>query len=179
MKKDRQYKIDIFGLKIGSHDFSFEFDETIFENDEMSLTDLGKGTCEVSLNKKETLISMDFQIKGSIKLVCDRTLEPFDFELNISENLNLKYGEEFDDSRDDLWIIPDTQESINIESSIYEFVSVAVPMKKLHPKFENSEDEEGLEFVYSSEDEDPVIEEQSEVVDPRWEALKNIKNLEN
>ena len=179
MKKDRQYKIDIFGLKIGSHDFDFEFDETIFENDEMSLTDLGKGTCKVTLDKKETLISMDFEIKGSIQLVCDRSLDTFDFELNLNENITLKYGEEFDDSRDDLWIIPDTQESINIKSCIYEFVSVAVPMKKLHPKFEHAEEEEGLEFVYSSDDEEPIIEEKNEIVDPRWEALKNIKNLEN
>jgi uncharacterized metal-binding protein YceD (DUF177 family) len=179
MKQKKQYRIDIFGLKLGVHDFRFEFDKKIFENIENGVIESGHGTCNVTLDKKETLISIDFEIDGELGLICDRSLEPFDYPIGIKENLILKYGEEFDDSRDDIWVIPNVQESIDLEIIIYQYLSLAVPMKKLHPDFEGQDDEEGFELVYSSEADEPMKEESEETVDPRWAALKNIKNLEN
>ncbi|MEO9964624.1 MAG: DUF177 domain-containing protein [Reichenbachiella sp.] len=178
MKENRQYRIDIYGLKLGVHDFDFEFDKKLFENIEDSVIESGHGQCTVRLDKKETLISIDFKIEGVIELICDRSLESFDYSVQIEENLIVKYGEEFDDSRDDLLIITDTQESINVESFIYEYLTLAVPMKKVHPDFlDDDEDENEIAFVYTSEDEEIEDEKDSEVIDPRWAALKNIKDL--
>ncbi|WP_420582849.1 YceD family protein [Reichenbachiella sp.] len=179
MKENRQYKIDIFGLKIGVHEFDFEFDKKLFENIEDSVIESGHGKCTVVLDKKERLISMDFKIEGVIELICDRSLESFDFPVNIEENLIVKYGEEYDDSEDELLVIPDTQESLNVESNIYEYLTLAVPMKKIHPDFQDEEEDEEYELalVYSSEEEDTSSKEENEVIDPRWAALKNIKDL--
>lgn len=179
MKADRQYKIDIYGLKIGVHEFDFEFDNKLFENVEDSVIESGHGKCTVILDKKERLISMDFKIEGMIELICDRSLESFDYPIDIEENLIVKYGEEFDDSEDDLLVIPDTQESLNVASNIYEYLTLAVPMKKIHPDFQDEEDDEELEIalVYSSEDEETDEKEDNEAIDPRWAALKNIKDL--
>ncbi|MFY0625247.1 MAG: DUF177 domain-containing protein [Reichenbachiella sp.] len=179
MKANRNYKIDIFGLKIGAHDFDFYFDKTLFESIEDRLIESGQGECKVTLIKKETMIELLFQISGKINLTCDRSNEQFDYPLELTEKLILKYGEAFDDSRDDIWVIPGVQQSINIEQVLYEFLSLAVPMKKLHPRFQDEdEDEEGLEFVYSSEEESLEEEKKEENdTDPRWDALKNIKNL--
>ena len=82
-----------------------------------------------------------------------------------------------------MWVIPNSQESIDVKSFIYQYLSLAVPMKKLHPDFETDDDEEleELELVYSSEDESSEsddVEEENETVDPIWSALKGIKNLE-
>lgn len=180
MKANRQYKIDIYGLKIGVHEFDFEFDKTLFENIEDSVIESGHGKCTVTLDKKERLISIDFNIEGAIELICDRSLESFDYPINIKENLIVKYGEEFDDSRDDLLVIPDTQESLNVESNIYEYLTLAVPMKKIHPDFQDEEDDdEELEvaLVYTSEDEETDEKEDDDAIDPRWAALKKIKDL--
>ncbi len=177
MKRDKNFKIDIFGLRIGDHEYDFEFNDSLFEKIDDGLIESGQGDCKVTLTKKETMIELLFQISGKLELTCDRSLEKFDHPIALSEKLILKYGEEFDDSRDDIWVIPGTQQSINIEQPLYEYLSLAVPMKKLHPKY-IEENEEGLEFVYSSEEEsmeEDLKEEQS--TDPRWDALKNIKNL--
>lgn len=179
MKADKQYKIDIYGLKIGVHEFDFEFDKKLFENIEDSVIESGHGKCSVILDKKERLISMDFKIEGVIELICDRSLESFDYPIDIEENLIVKYGEEFDDSEDDLLVIPDTQESLNVESNIYEYLTLAVPMKKIHPDYQDEEDDEESEIalVYTSEDEETDEKEDNEAIDPRWAALKNIKDL--
>lgn len=182
MKGNKDFRIDIFGLKTGVHEFSFDFKETLFENQEDSLIENGQGTCDIELVKKDRLIEVNFDIHGSIKLTCDRSMEEFDYPISIQEQLILKYGEEFDDSEDDIWTIPSGQQSINIEKNIFDYLTLAVPMKKLHPRFEEEEedDEYELELVYSSDEEeveDTAPEE--EEIDPRWALLKKIKNKEN
>ncbi len=178
MKANRDFQIDIYGLKNGTHEYEFEFSPKLFENFENRLIDSGSGICRVELIKKETMMELNFSIEGSFELTCDRSTEKFDYPIRLSEHLIIKYGHEFDDSRDDYWVIPDTEQSINVEQVLYEYLTLAVPMKKLHPRFaEQEEDDEEEEWVYSSED----IEEEEEIedneVDPRWNALKNIKNL--
>ncbi|RJE70915.1 MULTISPECIES: DUF177 domain-containing protein [Reichenbachiella] len=183
MKGNKHFKIDIFGLKLGSHDFSFEFDKSLFEKNEDSVIEAGQGRCDIQLIKKERLIEVNFDISGTIVLLCDRSLESFDYPIDIQEQLILKYGEEFDDSQDDIWTIPDGQQSINVEKNIFDYLTLAVPMKKIHPKFEEEGDEDDeyeLELVYSSDVEEEETESTpEEEIDPRWALLKNIKNKEN
>ena len=176
MKVDKNYKIDIYGLKNGSHEYEFEFDQSLFENFENRLIDAGSGRCAVTLLKKDTLIELDFSITGTLELTCDRSMELFDHPIQLSEVLILKYGDVFDDSRDDFWIIPNTEQSINISHVLYEYLTLAVPMKKLHPKFQDEEDDQ-MELVYSSEDHIDESDNEENEVDPRWNALKNIKKL--
>ncbi|MFY0654311.1 MAG: DUF177 domain-containing protein [Cyclobacteriaceae bacterium] len=173
---ERAYNIDIYGLRLGGHDFQFQFDNDLFDNEEERLVENGQGTCNVTLDKSETLINLWFEINGEVELMCDRSMELFMYPLTLKERLILKYGEEFDDSNDEVWIIPDGLQTLNIKRNILEFLNVAIPMKRLHPKF-GDDDAEGMELVYTSEAE---VEEQesTEETDPRWEALKNIKNLE-
>ncbi|PTB92421.1 DUF177 domain-containing protein, partial [Marivirga lumbricoides] len=57
---------------------------------------------------------------------------------------------------------------------IYETIALEVPLKKIHPD-EELEDEESNEYIYIDDSLDSE-EEENEEVDPRWEALKNLKN---
>jgi uncharacterized protein len=60
---------------------------------------------------------------------------------------------------------------------LYEFIALAVPMKRLHPKFQ--QEDEGLDehengkIVYTSED--PNQEKKDDEIDPRWNILKKLK----
>lgn len=176
-KGERAYNIDIYGLRLGTHEFQFDFDADLFESEDEQIVDIGSGTCNVSLTKSETLITLLFRIKGEVELVCDRSMEVFMHSLELDERLILKYGEEFDDSNDDVWIIPPVLQSFNIKRNILEFINVAIPMKRLHPKF-GDDDAEGMELIYSSENEEGSNESQ-EKIDPRWAALQQLKNSKN
>ncbi|PIB34284.1 hypothetical protein BFP72_01975 [Reichenbachiella sp. 5M10] len=183
MKASKHFRIDIFGLKLGSHDFDFEFNEELFKKSEGSLIESGHGHCDIVLIKKERLIEVNFHITGTVELVCDRSMDTFDHPIDIEEQLILKYGEEFDDSQDEIWTIPNGQQSINVEKNIFDYLTLAVPMKKLHPRFEEEEDDEyELQLVYTSEEDEEETDEQDsneEEIDPRWALLKKIKNKEN
>ncbi|MDP4679434.1 MAG: DUF177 domain-containing protein [Cyclobacteriaceae bacterium] len=176
-KGERVYNIDLYGLRFGTHDFEFSFDSQLFDKQELMIVEKGQGSCNVTLEKSELLISLQFEIKGEVELTCDRSMENFLFPLELKERLILKYGEELDDTRDDVWIIPEGLQVFNVKNNILEFINVAIPMKRLHPRF-GEDDAEGLELVYSTENlsEDNNSEEE---IDPRWSALKELKNSKN
>jgi uncharacterized metal-binding protein YceD (DUF177 family) len=58
---------------------------------------------------------------------------------------------------------------------IYEFITLMVPMKKLHPRFQHEVEDENSEgkIVYTSEDPDKTNKEDE--IDPRWNILKKLK----
>ena len=82
----------------------------------------------------------------------------------------MKFGEEYDDSHEEVITIPLNDSAFNISQIIYEATMLSIPMKKISPNVTH-EDIELLEQF------SPKIEENDEhEVDPRWEALKKLKD---
>ena len=165
----KNYDIDISKLNLGQYDFQFPIDDTFFELFDYSLIDHGSLSALISLEKKTSFISLNFQIKGSIELVCDRSLEKFNHELIIDEEIVLKYGEEAKVISEEIEIITSNTQRINVANYLYEFISVSIPMKKLHPRF--ADESEKNQIIYSSNDETKESD-----TDPRWSELKKLKN---
>jgi uncharacterized protein len=176
-KGERAYNIDLFGLSLAAHEFHFSFSSQLFEDQELMIVENGHGSCNVILEKSETLITLQFEIKGEVELTCDRSLEKFMFPIDLKERLILKYGQELDDSNDDVWTIPEGLQVFNVKRNVLEFINVAVPMKRLHPKF-GEDDAEGMELIYTSESLSDGSSSEEEI-DPRWAALKELKNSKN
>jgi uncharacterized metal-binding protein YceD (DUF177 family) len=176
-----QYDIDIFKLANKQHEYHYQVDERFFSLFEQSPVEEGKLDVTILMDKQDNLISLDFDIRGSIRLECDRSLEKFDFPLQLQEKILYKYGEKEEELADDIYIITDNTQKINVAQFIYEFIGLAVPMRKLHPKYAEEDNPfvEG-EIIFSSStagQDDTSAEEQEEPADPRWNALKNLKNL--
>ena len=165
------YNIDIFNLSNNSHQYDFEFDDSFFELFEGSLVSKGNGKIDLVLLKSDSFIELKFEIAGKIELVCDRSLEPFWFELELKNRLLLKFGDDWEEISDEILMMPRSEATINVAQYIYEFIGVAIPMKKLHPKF-NDEDEFD-DFIYSSEDGE--VDSNKSNMDPRWKKLKDLK----
>jgi len=170
MKALKKYKIEIFGLKNGTHQIDISFDEEFFAEFENSLISKGKGTCDLELVKSDSMLTLIFNIEGSIELECDRSLELFDYPIAVEKSLIYKYGEEEQELSEDVYVIPKGTQEINIATFLYEMITLEIPMKKLHPKFQGDDKED--EVIFSSDEKE---EEKSNKVDPRWEALKKLK----
>ncbi|MEQ9405525.1 MAG: DUF177 domain-containing protein [Cyclobacteriaceae bacterium] len=169
MKNSRRYKIEIFGLSNDAHQFSFEYDESFFSEFENSLIIRGNGTCNVDLVKSDSMLDLTLKVTGFIELTCDRSLDTFDYPISFRQEIIYKYGDEEKELSENVFVVPKNTQEINISNFLYEYISLEVPMKKLHPRFENDEDSD--ELIYSSKEEN----ESTERTDPRWEALKKLK----
>ncbi len=170
MKDLKAYRIEIFGLSNSTHDFNFTYNDDFFNFFENSLVSKGKGACDVVLTKTDSMITLNLTISGSIELECDRSLELFDFPIHVEKEIIYKYGDEEKELSEDVFVILKGEQEINIATFMYESISLEIPMKKLHPKFQNDTDSD--EMIYVSEAEK---ESQEEGIDPRWEALKKLK----
>lgn len=169
----RDYSINIIGLSNKVHHFEYELKDPFFEEYGKEVISKGNFDAKVDLDKRETFIEVDFRIAGSAELICDRSLEPFEYPVKIDRKLIFKYGEEPKEISDEIIIITRDQESLNLGQFMYEFIVLAIPLKKIHPSLinesNNEEDEEG--FIYSTSTENDKKEE----IDPRWEKLKKLK----
>ena len=116
------------------------------------------------------MITVNLFIDGSVDLECDRSLEHFDYPISVNKEIIYKYGDEEKELSEDVFVILKGEQEINIASFLYESISLEIPMKKLHPKFQDDSDDN--EVIYKSEFTD---ESQEASTDPRWEALKKLK----
>jgi uncharacterized protein len=173
----RYFDIDIFNLANKDYQYEFEFDQQLFAAFSDNPFQKGKGVCKVALLKSEMMIVLTFDIIGSVELICDRSLEEFDYQLNFEEKMILKFGEEDVEVSESMAIIHKDTQKINMGHFIYEFIMLDIPMKKLHPKFEEDEekDEEDESLIYSSEDSDEDNDDENNDSDPRWDILKKLK----
>ncbi|WP_179471038.1 DUF177 domain-containing protein [Chryseobacterium sp. H1D6B] len=176
MDKLRNYDISFSGLKTGKHQFKFEIDKTFFQlfDTEQEFTN-PKIAVDVLLDKHTTFLEFEIETKGNIELVCDITNELFDYPFENHIKVLVKFGEEYDDSEEDVITIPANDHAFNASQLIYETVILSVPMKKVSPNI-SDEDLEILEKFSPKDIEEIEKEEEEHESDPRWEALKKLKD---
>ena len=167
----RDFSVNILGLTKGVHRFEFQLEEDFFKKYGQEVVTGGKFAAKVTLDKKETFIEADFKIEGSAFLICDRSLDDFDFPVSISKKIVFKYGEEPREVSDEIIIITHDQQKLDVGQLMYEFIALEIPIKKLHPRFQQvPEDEMEGKIIYSSS-----TKSDEEAIDPRWEKLKKLK----
>jgi uncharacterized metal-binding protein YceD (DUF177 family) len=62
-------------------------------------------------------------------------LETFFYPVNIEKEVSFRLGHENKELTTELYMLEHKTAIINIAQHIYDFVSLEVPMKKLHPRF--------------------------------------------
>lgn len=175
MDRFRNYDIAFSGLKTGKHDFKFEINQEFFDlfeteqeffNPEINI--------DVLLDKHTTFLEFYINVSGTVQLICDISND--EFSENISNDLKVlvKFGEEYDDSNEDIITIPHKDSEFNIANLIYEAVVLSIPMKKLAPSVRDNDEYQKLLDQYSPQITEEDEEEQS--IDPRWAALKKLKD---
>jgi uncharacterized metal-binding protein YceD (DUF177 family) len=174
----RQYEIPIFGLENKRYEYDFQSDDAFFGALEQELIEKGNVSTHLVLNKSETMIRLDFQITGTVEQTCDRSLDLYDEPINIERLLLLKFADHNEELTDEIELIERNTHSINIARYIFEFIATSMPMKKLHPRFreEDEQDDEESEgkLIYRS---DPNEEQTDEpTIDPRWAALRKLSD---
>jgi len=165
------FDIDLFKLKDGKHDFEFNFDSAFFNLFEDSIVENGNGAIKIEVERTPILITITFQLNCEIELICDRSLDAFMYEINETNEVRLKFGDHWQELSEELYLIPANTQKIDIGQFVYEFISLAIPMKKLHPRFQDEDDEDVI--FTSSEDQEKMASNGN--IDPRWNELKKIK----
>ena len=124
----------------------------------------------MELNKKTTLLELDFVVNGTVKVPCDITGEDFNMKVSGEFSLIVKFGEAFNNDVEDLLILPHDAYQIEVQQYIYELIVLSVPQKRVKPGVSRKEikDAEELEKQLKKK------EVKKEQLDPRWDQLKQL-----
>lgn len=176
MKNTKEFLIPFIGLKLGKHHFEYQISNAffeIFDYDEYQNSDI---KVNVVLDKKSTLLELNFKNKGTVNVPCDLTGEDFDLPIKGKMKLIVRFGEEFNNDNEELLILPHGEFEVNIAQYIYEMIVLSVPFKRVHPGIKdgslNTEALTKLNELSINEEKEEYNEEEN--IDPRWDKLKKL-----
>lgn len=180
MEKFRNYDVSFSGLDLGSHSFEFEIAQSFFDLFEFEQDfDHPELKINLLLYKRNNFLEIDIRLSGSVGLDCDITNEHYTQILEAHNEFIIKFGEEFDDSDDEVWIIPFGEHSFNVAQLIYEMCLLAVPFKRIHPDVVNGKSRSEMIDLLEKYSPNEAEDSNNEETDPRWEALKKLKSNNN
>lgn len=170
MKPLAEFEIPFSGLKIGQHAYDFELFDAFFEAFGEAEFRNANVLLNVLLEKKETMLQLNVAFNGTVETDCDRCGHALEIPVNGTQNLVVKFGREAAEESDEIWVIPDSDHSLNIAWFAYECVVLSLPTRRVHNEGDcDAEALERLEQFRIDEPEEPQT-------DPRWAALEQLKN---
>ncbi len=177
MDKFRNYDVAFSGLKNGKHEFVFGITQEFFDlfEAEQEFTN-AKIEAKVFLEKHTTFLDFLVKTEGTVDLTCDISNEEFTYPIENEIKILVKFGEEYDDSNEEIITIPMTDSHFNAAQLIFEAVVLSIPMKKLAPHIEDHSTYAELLDKFSPKIREEKESTEDQDIDPRWEALKKLKN---
>lgn len=175
--KLKEYAIAFKGLSDGTHDFVYDLDDTFFSLIDGSLLEKGKLRAKVVMLKSQTMLTLDFEIRGSVESVCDNCLGTLDVPVRYKGRMYVKFGAEYDEPSDDIVVIPHDEHEVNVAQWLYEFIIISMPIRRVHKKDKDGNPGCDPEMIEKLDQYRVAGNKESEVnneVDPRWAALKNL-----
>ncbi len=171
---NKEFVIQFGGLSVGAHEYEFEVKDRFFESFEYSEVARANIVVKLEVLKQNNLLTLNFAIGGTIGVACDRCLADFDIPIHGRQSLVVKNGDA-SETNDEILVLPHGATEVNIAQPLYEFISLAVPARKvpceMDKKYQCDKETlirlEGISIAESPEENNPV-----------WDKLKNI-NFKN
>jgi uncharacterized protein len=178
LKLVNQYIIFFKGLKEGDHEFKFNLSERFFLEHKVLESPNGSIEAIVHLTKRPTLLSFTVHLEGKMQIQCDRCLDHFEFPIRYSDRFIVKFGENVEESTDEIWILHPNEFQLDLEQYFFECLGLSIPIQRAHPDDadgNSSCNKEMLNILGSHASSNNVENEP----DPRWNALKNLLDNTN
>lgn len=133
------------------------------------------GMIDLEFYRTLHFIRVSFLLKADVELVCDRSLEPFidPVETEYEVIFKVDVQEETADENGAVRRFNFDTNTLSIEQEVRDTLLLQIPIKKLHPRYLDSE---GRPRDYETKSFGRSDDEEQDQIDPRWEALKKLKN---
>lgn len=176
MKLINQYIIPFAGLVEGKYEFKFDFREKFFKKHKVLEASGGEVEALVILEKKTDMLKLESQMKGALDIQCDRCLETFSYPIIYNASLIIKFGDNTDESTDEIWVLNPNKYELNLEQYFFECISLSLPIQRIHPEDLNGNSGCNSEMlnILNTHKESLFVEDKEN--DPRWDKLKDLLN---
>ena len=127
--------------------------------------------------QSSTVIVLDMAIDGELTIPCDRCLDDMIHHVDTTYHLTVKAGERLDDSRDNVLEVPSNWKELDLAPIVRDTVLLTIPIMHTHddPEQCNPAMMETLLSHKAHEADDLSNDGAGDEIDPRWAALKSLK----
>ena len=169
-----KYNVDLKGLKVPNLKLEFDLDNAFFADIEGEDFQRGSVKAFVSVEKGRDIFDFSFSLSGTVIVPCDRCLDDLEIEFETENSLKVKLGEDYADEGD-VVVVPEQEGDINLAWYLYEFIVLALPMKRVHAPGKCNHEMTGRLKKHTAGEALGEEEGAEQEIDPRWESLKSLQ----
>lgn len=168
MDELKEHTIPFSGLKDGTYQHRFQLGKDFFLCADTDGFQGGLVTADVTLDKQPTLLVANIHVDGTVSLSCDHCDGPLDLPVQGDQRQIFQLNAEADQGDEELIGLEAGAHSVNLTQYFYECIRFALPVRRIHPKGKCDPEVDAVLRKLAIEHEP--------IPDPRWEALKGLKN---
>ncbi|MCM1291651.1 MAG: DUF177 domain-containing protein [Prevotella sp.] len=131
--KKTDFMLPVAILTEGEHQYEYSLDADFFKNlgnDEILNSNID---ATVDVIRRGDRYILSFAVKGDITIPCHRCLDPLSLPVDARYELNLRYGDRYDDTNDGILVIPQNQRDLDVAPLIADTVLLTIPLRAVHP----------------------------------------------
>lgn len=132
MSTPKAYLLNLATLPEGVTERDYALDSAFFEAMEQPEVLASDVAAHVTIDHKNEAYHLHLTAEGTMQIPCDRCLEPMDHEVDVDESIILRFGPEYDDSRDDVLVIPEDEPVLDLGQLMCDSLLLTIPMRHVH-----------------------------------------------
>lgn len=179
----RTYSLNLARMKPGKQEESFDLDQAFFEHFDYGLSQSGSVTADLKMHKYDTHLDVTFHVHGDVFVECDRCLTPYAQPIDSRHRIIYSFDPEMNFEGEEVIHVEPNEPNLVIAQELYDFVHVSLPFRKVPPKEVHLCDPETLALLgldaEGNPDNRPAAPQDEDDIDPRWAALKKLKDEQN
>lgn len=146
-----QFVISLPSLPEGHHEMELKADASLFAdrgNVEVTAADI---TAYVDIDVRHGVYEIGITCQGWIEIPCDRCLDPMRLDVDEDYDVNVRYGEDYDET-DDTIILPEEEVRFDLAPLVADTVLLSIPLRHVHPEGECNPRMEEIMREHSADD---------------------------
>lgn len=150
----KQFKISLPTLGDGHHELELKADAALFsERGSVEVTDADI-MAYVDIDVRHGSYQIGITCQGWIEIPCDRCLDPMRLDIDEDYDVNVRYGEEYDET-DDTITLPHSETEFDLAPLVADTVLLSIPLRHVHPDGDCNPRMEEIMRELSSDDSGP------------------------
>ncbi len=174
----KKYNIPFVGLSLGNHSYQFDIDDSFFDCFEKTEVMEASIKFELLMEKTGSMLVLDFNIWGKVKLVCDRCSDIYWQDINSTDRLYIKFGDSHYEQTEQIIVISQNETHFDVSQYAYEFIHLNLPARRMHPGGTRKADNCDPEVLRKLDELKVTTDTQGKPitgVKDQWEALRTLK----
>ncbi|MBN1132436.1 MAG: DUF177 domain-containing protein [Bacteroidales bacterium] len=172
MKKRGEYAVRLSGLKEGIFELTYHIGNPFFECHPHPDISGGAVDVKITVQKRSDLLVLHLMLQGAVRVVCDRCLDYYLQTIQADQEIYFKYGDHEEELDGNVIMIARDAHEIIIDQYLYEYIVLALPIKKVHPDGPGGVPGCNQEMIQKLNQH--LVKEEHQAIDPGWEVLKQI-----